>query len=151
MSSFRKNVLNSLLLTDKDKTVLTPNYYVYLMYMVHRGGNLLTLENDSQPVADGLNGVMAFASRKEDIIHLNLICTDYDQPHMVTVQFPEEVFCNGGETLASSQPTDCNTFDTPDRIRPADNKSARLTENGWEITLPPASVSVFHFQLASHS
>ena len=63
MSSFRKNVLNSLLLTDKDKTVLTPNYYVYLMYMVHRGGNLLTLENDSQPVADGLNGVMAFASR----------------------------------------------------------------------------------------
>ena len=71
------NVLNSLLLTDKDKTVLTPNYYVYLMYMVHRGGNLLTLENDSQPVADGLNGVMALASRSGDVVHLNLICTDY--------------------------------------------------------------------------
>ena len=144
------NVLNSLMLTDGDKTVLTPNYYIYQMYMVHRGGNVLTLENDSQPVADGLTGVMAFASRSGDVIHLNIVCPDYQEGHSVTVSFPEEVFCNGGETLCSEHPTDCNTFENPDKIHPTDNSSARLTENGWVITVPPASVSVFHFQLASH-
>lgn len=140
------NVLNSLVLTDGAQTVLTPNYYVYQMYMVHRGGNALSLQTDSQPVSEQLDGVMAFASRTGDVIHLNIICTDFAEKHTVNIRFDKDVFCNGGETLASRNPTDCNTFDCPDRIQPQENHSAVLTENGWKVTVPAASVNVFHFQ-----
>ena len=38
------NVLQAMVLTDKEKMVLTPTYYVYNMYKVHQGATLIPLE-----------------------------------------------------------------------------------------------------------
>ena len=73
------NVLNALFLTDGDRTVLTPHYYVYRMYMPHRGGNLLQTASDS-PEKGGLPEVMATASEKDGEMTVSLVCTGYASP-----------------------------------------------------------------------
>ena len=56
------NVLNSLILTEGDRTILTPNYDVFMMYKAHRGMTALDVaRNDSEDSA-----VYTFASRNED-------------------------------------------------------------------------------------
>ena len=144
------NVLGSLFLTEGDKTILTPNYYVYEMYMVHRGAELLADEVETAEAAEGLPAVMTLASRKEDVISVNIVCTDYSAKHEVLLTFDENVFCNGGETLHADKPTDCNTAQEPEKVKPAVNTTARLTDKGWVVRVPAASVNVFHFQIANH-
>ena len=92
---------------------------------------------------------MTLASRKEDVISVNIVCTDYSAEHEVLLSFDENVFCNGGETLHADRPTDCNTLAEPEKITPAVNTTARLTDKGWVVRVPAASVNVFHFQIAN--
>ena len=37
------NVLQSMILTDKEKMVLTPTYYVFQMYKVHQGATFIPI------------------------------------------------------------------------------------------------------------
>ena len=38
------NVLQAMILTDKEKMILTPTYHVFEMYKVHQGATLIPLE-----------------------------------------------------------------------------------------------------------
>jgi hypothetical protein len=60
------NVLQAMVLTDGEKMLLTPTYYVYLMYTVHHDATLLpsTLAGDGYAFEnDSLPAVSASASR----------------------------------------------------------------------------------------
>ena len=47
------NVLQAMILTDKEKMMLTPTYHVFEMYKVHQGSTLVPLEVKAPELRDG--------------------------------------------------------------------------------------------------
>lgn len=109
------NVLNSLILTEGDRTILTPNYDVFMMYRAHRGMIALDVNrNDSEDSA-----VYTFVSRNEDGTQLlvNLTNAHMNDAAEVRLQLPCGAKVESMETLASEDPHDCNTVGHPDLVR----------------------------------
>ena len=146
------NVLNSLILTEGDRTILTPNYDVFMMYKAHRGMTALDVaRNDSEDSA-----VYTFASRNEDGTQLlvNLTNAHMNDAAEVRLQLPCRAKVESMETLASEDPHDCNTVGYPDLVRThtADVDTAvtvRESAGGAELTvaLPAASVNALRVTL----
>jgi alpha-N-arabinofuranosidase len=146
------NVLNSLILTQGEHTILTPNYYVFDMYKVHRGAQLLDISIDTEKIGTTkekqVDRIYALASQKDGIISVNLVNTAMDEASSVTLELPEGCRYLGGQVLAGETPNTHNSVETPDAIVP---KEAEKTEVGADgrclVTLPAASVSVYRFSI----
>lgn len=143
------NVLNSLILTEGDRTILTPNYDVFMMYKAHRGMTALDVaRNDSEDSA-----VYTFASRNEDGTQLliNLTNAHMNDGAEVRLHLPCGAQVDSMETLASEDPHDCNTVEHSDLVRTHavdvdSTVSVHESAGGAEltVTLPAASVSALH-------
>lgn len=107
------NVLNSLILTEGDATILTPNYDVFLMYKAHRGATALATER-----IDPASGAHVFASVTEDgAVLVNLTNPSMTEPVEVELEFATPMRLERIETLASDEPTRHNTAEQPDAVR----------------------------------
>src|SRR5690606_10801344 len=82
------NVLQAMILTEKEKMILTPTYHVFELYKVHQGATVLRLELDSPRYSAGdesIPAVSASATRGADgQIHLSLVNTQPTRP--ITLQ-----------------------------------------------------------------
>jgi alpha-N-arabinofuranosidase len=136
------NVLNSLLLTSGENCLRTPNYDVFLMYKVHQGGSVLALEQNysSEP-----GEVFAFASKKEDIIYVNLVNTNINADKDIELDFGTEVKCIKVEVIKGDSPAAYNTFEKPDRIRKKEMEAPQGTGPVYSVSLPAASVCLYQF------
>lgn len=134
------NVLNSLILTDKEKCIRTPNYDVFSMYKVHRGATALEVEVQDEKL-------FAFASRKEHVINVNLVNVDFAEGKEIELQLPESAeFCSG-TVLKGDEPASYNSFDNPERIRKTEAEEPEKIASGFRMKLPPASVSAYQFMI----
>ncbi|WNM27440.1 alpha-L-arabinofuranosidase C-terminal domain-containing protein [Demequina capsici] len=134
------NVLNSLILTDGDATVLTPNYDVFMMYKAHRGATALAVE----PV-DAASGVHAFASVADDgTVLVNLTNPSMTDPADVTLEFAAPVRIARRETLAAPTPTLHNTVGSPDAVRRVVEALDGDAATTHVVHLPAGSVTVLH-------
>ncbi len=138
------NVLNSLFLTCGDKCVRTPNYDVFLMYKVHQGGKALTLEraHKSEP-----GDLFAFASKKTEVISLNLVNTDMKSVKEAELDFGTDVVFLKAEVLAGDSPDAYNSFEQPDRIRKKEAKKPERNGAIYKLTVPAASISLYQFRI----
>jgi len=136
------NVLNALIITQGEYTILTPNYYVFEMYKVHRGGHATELE-----MIESHENIYSFASVKDNIISISIVNADIDaeQEITLTMDCPAEVIC--GRVLKSDSPDACNDAEHPNRVI---TKQAQSPVSGnifdWVIRVPAASVSVYQFK-----
>lgn len=143
------NVLNSLILTQGDKMVLTPNYYVFMMYKVHRDAQKIECNVNSDIAYEKgdikVNTIYSFASIKDNIVSLNIINTDIEMEHEVTVELDEILNYVEGITLNTKSPTNYNSIDEPDKISP--HKAVEPIMDGKKIKLNvlAASVNVYRF------
>jgi alpha-N-arabinofuranosidase len=131
------NVLNSLILTDGDATVLTPNYDVFMMYKAHRGATALAVD-----AVDERSGAHAFASVSDDGILVNLTNVHMTDATEVELRFAVPVRLESVETLRADEPTAHNTAEQPDAVRrgtTALTTDAALTHT---VVLAPGSVNV---------
>ena len=141
------NVLQAMVLTEGARMTLTPTYHVFEMYAVHQGAMLLPLEIDGPDYTygeDRIPAVSASASRNDEgLIHVSLCNLD---PHRAA-----EVRCElrgarpsrvTGRVLTAETMTAHNSFDEPDRVKPATFAGARLEQGGLSADLPPKSVVV---------
>ncbi|NCD68136.1 alpha-N-arabinofuranosidase [Mucilaginibacter agri] len=141
------NVLQAVILTDKQKMILTPTYHVLEMYNVHQDATLLPLTIKSDDYAFGsekLPAVSASASRdKNGVVHISLVNIDPNHPHNLSLKLDGEKFKGlTGRILASAKVQDHNTFDQPDKIKPEVFKSASIKDGNISIALPATSVVV---------
>lgn len=143
------NVLNSLILTQQEKMLLTPNYYVFMMYKVHRNAVKIdcqtisgtAYEKDSKRVKN----IYAFASYGDGIINLNIVNADYEKSHEVAVCFDQVIKYMEGMTLSAKAPCEYNSVENPDNITPVKAKEPEIRDNKVNIRLLPASVNVYRF------
>src|SRR5512143_2326472 len=85
------NVLQAMILTDKEKMLRTPTYWVFEMFKVHQGGTFLPVDLQSPDYTFGqekIPMVSASATRTADasVVHLSLANTSPAQSVTLTVK-----------------------------------------------------------------
>lgn len=145
------NVLNSLILTFDDKTVLTPNYHVFEMYQPHRNADALLCETDAPVLktkaTGNVNAVHAFASQKGKEIYVNLINPSIDAECTANIQLDAQAAFSKGVLLGGLDGKAHNTPENPDAVHPVQAPPLIHSGGGWQVTLPKASVSVYHLHM----
>jgi alpha-N-arabinofuranosidase len=141
------NVLQSVILTDKDKMILTPTYHVMEMYNVHQDATLLplTIKSDDYVFGtDKLPAISASASRdKNGVVHISLVNIDPNHVQKLALNISGGKFKGvTGRVLASAKVGDYNSFAQPEKIKPEIFKGASVKGDVINITMPTASVVV---------
>ena len=142
------NVLQAMILTDKEKMLRTPTYWVFEMFKVHQGGAFLPVDLQSPDYAFGqekIPMVSASATRAADksAVHLSLANTSPSQPVTVTVKLaglaPKAV---AGQVLTAPAINAHNTFAAPDAVKPAPFDGASIKGDSLEVKVPAKAVVI---------
>ncbi|MDW8381103.1 MAG: alpha-N-arabinofuranosidase [Verrucomicrobiota bacterium] len=141
------NVLQAMILTDKERMLLTPTYHVFEMYTVHHDATLLPTEltcADYTFESHRIPALSVSASRNaEGVIHVSLCNLHPDQAAKLEAEVQGARLTRiEGRVLTADSVQAHNTFERPDRVRPASFNEARVTEQGFHVHLPPRSVVV---------
>lgn len=145
------NVLQAMILTDKEKMILTPTYHVFEMYQVHQDATLLPATVAGAHYHSGTRSipqVSASASRAQDgKVHLSVANLHASQAAPVRCQFqgwaPQQA---SGRVLTGDAINAHNTFDQPDRVRPIALAGVTVANGSLDVTLPPRSVAVIELE-----
>ena len=144
------NVLQSVILTQGDKMVLTPTYHVFEMYKVHQGATSIPVELTSPEYRVGQNAIPALdASASKDAsgaYHVSIVNLDPNRPAQVTLKVagatPSKV---SGRVLTASAMDAVNAFDKPPAVAPASFTAFQAQGGQITLTLPSKSVVVLAF------
>jgi alpha-N-arabinofuranosidase len=142
------NVLQAMILTDKEKMLRTPTYWVFEMFKVHQGGTSLPVELTSPDYTFGqekIPMVSASATRSADksAVHLSLANTNPSQAVTLTVKLtgvaPATV---AGRVLTAPAMDAHNTFAAPNAVQPVAFDGASVKGDTLDVRLPAKSVVV---------
>ncbi len=141
------NVLQAVILTDKEKMVLTPTYHVFEMFKVHQGATSLGVDLTSPDYVfekEKLPAVSASASRDAaGKVHLSLVNTDPKNAHTVTCTLAGLAAKSvNGRILTAAAMNAHNTFAAPAAVQPAAFTGATLADGKLTVALPAKSVVV---------
>ena len=138
------NVLQSMALTDREKMVLTPTYYVFKMYRVHQDATLIPIELTSPNIkfAGGeIPALNASASRDKDgRLHLSIVNLDPRKQCSVAVSLRGLNVKQGSGEILTGAINAMNTFENPTAVTPKPFKEIKIQGTGMELTVPAASV-----------
>lgn len=151
------NVLQSMILTKDEKMVLTPSYYVFKMYNVHQDATFLPLDIQCDSMEVGgenrhfpskLPMLSATASRDaRGVVHISLSNIDVEKSQEVTVSLAGINAKKAvGEILTSASIDDMNTFERPDKVKPAAFTDAKISKGVLKVKLPRQSIVTLTLQ-----
>src|SRR5450432_4239206 len=145
------NVLQAVILTSKEKIILTPTYHVLEMYNVHQDAVMIPVELKNiyyKEEKDSLPAISVSASRNQQgLIHISLVNIDPERTNEVRIHLEGTVLkLDNGRILQSARIQDYNSFENPEKITPQIFSGAVMKGNEWLIKLPPASVVVLTFR-----
>jgi alpha-N-arabinofuranosidase len=141
------NVLQSVILTKKEKMILTPTYHVMEMYNVHQDATMIPVKiisNDYIFGTEKLTAVSASASKDSTgVMHISLVNIDANHPQDISIDIKgAKSSAVTGRIITSKKLNDFNSFDEPNKIEPVDFKDAKISNNTLQVKLPPFSVVV---------
>ncbi len=144
------NVLQAMILTDKEKMVLTPTYYVFKMYVPFQDSTFVPVDFDPGTLhRDGvtLPRVDAVAARDSSgRLWLEITNLDPEKPVAIDAGVAGmTVKSVKGETLTASAVDSVNTFDLPNTVVPK-AISATLKNGRLALTVEPKSVTVISLE-----
>ena len=125
------NVLQAMILTDKEKMVLTPTYYVFKMYKAHQNATSIPVEltaPESKFDQASVPSLNISASRDASgALHLSIVNLDPNKPAEIATTFSgATVKTVTGEVLTDSRMNAMNTFENPSAIKPTSFKDYKL-------------------------
>jgi alpha-N-arabinofuranosidase len=142
------NVLQAMILTDKEKMLLTPTYHVFRMYVPFQDAAFIPIAFDAGSYVHGdisLPRVDAIAAKDQNgKVWLALTNVDAKRPAEFSVpRLGAKKLA--GEILTAPRFDSINTFDAPHRVTPKPF-SASASKDTFTLTLPPHSVAVVSFE-----
>ena len=145
------NVLQAVVLTDEEKMILTPTYWVFYMYKVHQDATLLPISFTSNKYKQGnreIDAVSVSASKDENgKIHITLVNADLNNEQKIDTQLlGAKAKKVNGQILTTDKIDDHNSFDNPAKVKVKDFNGASLSNGNLSITLPPSSVVMLELQ-----
>jgi alpha-N-arabinofuranosidase len=142
------NVLQSLILTEGEKMILTPTYHVFDLYKVHQDAVLLPIHLDCGDYTLGEEKIPALsvsASRNEaGVIHVTVCNMDPKHEAKLVIELrggdaPKKI---EGVVLTGQEMNDHNTFSDPEKVKPALLQGITINKDKIETVLPSKSVSL---------
>ncbi|MFT3829081.1 MAG: alpha-N-arabinofuranosidase [Opitutaceae bacterium] len=145
------NVLQAMILTDKEKMIVTPTYHAFEMYKVFQGATALPLKLVTPDYAfkdDKIPAVSATAARGTNgKVYIALVNVLPNETATVTASLVG-LSAKGptGRVLTAGAMDAHNTFAAPHTIEPAAFTGAKVAEGKLSITLPAKSLVVLELQ-----
>ncbi len=144
------NVLQSMIITDKEKLVLTPTYYIYKMYVPFQDATFIPVAFDAGTYLQGttsLPRVDALAAKDASgKLWLEITNLDPEKPVDINADITGmQVLSAKGQTLTASQVDSVNTFASPSTVVPKPI-SAGGTNGKLTLTVEPKSVTVISLE-----
>jgi alpha-L-arabinofuranosidase len=141
------NVLQAVILTSKEKIILTPTYHVLEMYNVHQDAVMIPVELKNiyyKEGKDSLTAISVSASRdKQGLVHVSLVNIDPEKANELRIHLDGQILkLDNARILQSARLQDHNSFEDPEKISPKTFSAVVINGNDWLIKLPPASVVV---------
>lgn len=145
------NVLQAVILTDKEKMILTPTYHVMEMLNVHQDATLLPLTIAGSDYTYGdkkLNAVSASASKDSlGVTHISLVNIHATKEQEVAIEMKGSKFSNlTARILTSDKLQNHNSFQDPNKIKPTTFKNFSLRNEVLNVKMPPFSVIVLELK-----
>ncbi|MEO6186045.1 MAG: alpha-L-arabinofuranosidase C-terminal domain-containing protein [Steroidobacteraceae bacterium] len=144
------NVLQAMILTDKEKMLLTPTYHVFRMYVPFQDATFVPLTLNAGTWSQGqitLPRVDAIAARDAQG-RLLLAITNVDPLRVAQIEVGlggAQIASATGETLTAPSVDSVNTFDAPETVVPRP-LNATVQAGRLQLHLEPKSVSVLVLQ-----
>ncbi len=147
------NVLQSVILTEGEKMIKTPTYYVFKMFKHHQGARLL----ESSLSGTGMAGIAEekmvpkiteSVSVKDGVITVTLNNLSMTDGEDITVKLTNDKTYEVIEAclLKGLSPKDKNTFEEPDKVASEEFKNYKVDGNKITFNLPSASVLEFRIR-----
>jgi alpha-N-arabinofuranosidase len=140
------NVLQAMIMTDKDKMVLTPTYYVYKMYVPFQDATFVPVTFDAGTYTHDnitLPRVDAIAAKDNDgKLWLEITNINPNQPVEIEASLVGTAAQSAsGETLTAPDVDSVNTFEAPKTVMPKPI-TAKIQNGKLSLKLEPKSVTV---------
>ena len=137
------NVLQSVILTDGDRMLLTPTYHVFKMYSMHQDAELVQSHVETKEIGKGDNLVQNLTesvSVSGDTLHITMTNLSFDEDYEIETTVVDSAVRSTQATIVSGKFNDHNTFDNPECVsaKPFEN----ITAEGGKLrfTIPACSV-----------
>ena len=158
------NVLQAVILTQEEKMILTPTYWVFHMMQVHQDATMLPIHFTGNKIQlpagallapntgggvtnwwrpnNSIDAVSASASRDASgKVHITLVNCDLNNTQTVECDLGKFVAKNvTGKVLTSARIQDHNTFENPNVVAVKEFKGAQIKGSTLSIQLPSKSV-----------
>ncbi|WP_414828850.1 alpha-N-arabinofuranosidase [Alteromonas sp. H39] len=139
------NVLQAMILTDKEKMVLTPTYYAFKMHIPFQDATYLPVSIDNTPEYNhgdaSIPAISASAAKAKDgNVYLSLVNTQLEGEVDVTLDEVKQV---QGQVLSSEKMDEHNTFEQPENITPK-AYSVSVKNGKAVVTVPAKSLMVLN-------
>src|SRR5262249_5945160 len=145
------NVLQAMVLTDKEKMALTPTYYVFKMYRVHQGATMIPVDLSAPEYKLGdvaIPSLSASASRDaEGRLHISIVNLDPNRDAEIsTTLWGGALKSVSGEVLTAPAMNAMNTFDQPNAVKPAPFSGYKLQGSELTLNIPGKSIVVLELK-----
>jgi alpha-N-arabinofuranosidase len=136
-----------MILTDKEKMLLTPTYHVFEMYKVHHDATRLPvqlLSPDYEFDGRSIPALSMSASRNEEgTVHVSIVNAHATEAVALDCDLAGiEASTVTGRILTADELDAHNTFDEPERVKPAPFDSVSLQDGKLVGEIPPRAVVV---------
>jgi alpha-N-arabinofuranosidase len=146
------NVLQSVILTRGEKMLLTPTYHVFHMYQYHQDSELLDSFLETEAV--GPEDDYTVPALQESVsmsgdgrVHVTLNNLSVTDSYEIDAVFTEAAVKSVKGTLLSNEMDAHNTFEEPDKVKPAQFTKCAVTDKGIAFTIPACSVLQLELEL----
>ncbi|HEY9124502.1 MAG TPA: alpha-L-arabinofuranosidase C-terminal domain-containing protein [Bacteroidales bacterium] len=139
------NVLQAVILTDKEKMILTPTYHVFDMYKVHQDALLVPTSLQCEDYTFNQKSVpslnMSTSIDKNGVMHITICNLHATKEQVLTCNLKGyDVSKITGEIISADKLNAHNTFDKPNEIGIKAFTKFKTTKTGVDVTLPAHSV-----------
>lgn len=138
------NVLQAMILTEGAKMVLTPTYYVFDLYQVHQGAELLEssincgeIETEQGKIPEISQSVSV---DKNGRVHITAANLSADRENSLMVHFGEWMPRDLRAEMLCGDIHDANTFENPCCVKKVEVGDVKIDRNQVVVQMPPCSV-----------
>ncbi|MGN0148824.1 MAG: alpha-N-arabinofuranosidase [Clostridia bacterium] len=138
------NVLQSMVLTEGDKMVLTPTYYLFKMMKGHMDAERLDIDYDSKEYE--VNGISVpkismSASSKDGKITVSVCNTSVSEDEDIVLDIRDADITYASAQILTGEINAHNTFEAPDTIMP-EELDVSVSDSKASFKLPAKSIAV---------
>jgi alpha-L-arabinofuranosidase len=139
------NVLQAMILTNEDKMILTPTYYVFDMFKVHQNALAVKTTIESPDYILGNQKLPAISSSAsiddQGKLHITMCNIDPKSSQPILCSLNKfNATSVAGRILTAKEMNAHNSFSDPNVVSPKTFSDAKLSAHHINLTLPPMSI-----------